>query len=1347
MPDTERHAMNKPKKRSSTARLGIRMAGIGLALGIGFLGAGDRGSAQTSTLFGIDPFEVLNLRIKNNVLFVLDTSGSMSWVLEGGGPFNGSLLGEARPSSDDPSARLYQAKRAIESVIQQNLGTVSMGFATFNILKSQSELDDDNEEMLVYVSQDAAASNFANFFDDLWNGGTTFSTVSGADSQDTFRSFGNDRFGYIFGYPAGCTPGVDCRYWLESALFRDGRRYTWDRAAGQTTTLLATNTITCPLPPADLTGINPDNDGDGFADLPRPCVPFQDGVGGPIATYYMTGGHFERTGGSSCGGAAVLQSVADCATDNSAAILAELQPEILIPPTWVSGNAITGLGSPNSVTNLQGRQPVGGVRATQSTPLGRSIDAIRTANPAAFPPEPAAVAGLQKNFVILLTDGDDTCGSCGGSSACFRPNAIEAAQKAKQLFDNTGDSTHWAETLVVAFTAGVNPVNANFIAQGGSGAIVDNAGNITGPAGNPCRDAFLAGNQDELVAVLNNALTLAASTGTFSASPSILSTVYELSVPPADPLDPSTRYDQRVNVLFAPKFDIPTFEGELSAFENSGTFPRVSVSENSTGDWEAGQTLFDNVSDPMATTRTGSRGTVNEFLFSELHAGQTVDTIGVSAVPIIKRRILTSSDNGRFVRTTDAEFDSAAAAGRNVVALWPPSQFGLNSGVAFPAGGIDPDDPAVAGLLDDVLGIGAASSPVLTFAELRDTLGACAVSTDDDPLTAAPVLAPALCLANDIDTARKEARQIILAWIAGAELRRSEAPDFPTGDGLPMRNGLAGLTQGELIYKDRGWLMSESTLGTPAIMTPPLRSTPNNHVREWILFRDGRRDSNREGIDELDLGFGLRNPDFDDSNPQTKLSLKPRKTIIFFPTNLYMHALSAETSEELWAYIAHDQLDKIVAMMTGTPARDPHIYTHAASVRLVDIFVPEPFTLGGEAFDGRWRTVIYFGRGPGGKHITALDVTAPGPFTRSALETNPPYVMWNRGNPDEDQAGVPIRAADTIPYSFMGETWSTPAVGNVNTAVAGFPEWRIWMGSGYSEDPDEGTVYYDLDALTGDVMASFDVGDGTPTHFPDNAMPASAAAWNEFQLDPPNIVQRSTADYVTRVFIPDVHGRVWKFSTVSTSGMFRDEGPDHPFGDGVALMKLAAGDFVFGNSGNDLRVAPPPAATPPFSIFGWQDIDGDACCPTPSGSTPVAFSGNTDPIFFYPDIFRAATSPLTVFTSDGLGRVFFVGVRYNAPDITCISSFDAILFALGAETGASIYDFDGDNVADPSTIITGKKPGNLEVKGGRIVIGDQGAVGAAPVPPPPDAVPTPAPPAPPYVNTEAMSASSPICRQ
>ena len=148
------------------------------------------------------------------------------------------------------------------------------------------------------------------------------------------------------------------------------------------------------------------------------------------------------------------------------------------------------------------------------------------------------------------------------------------------------------------------------------------------------------------------------------------------------------------------------------------------------------------------------------------------------------------------------------------------------------------------------------------------------------------------------------------------------------------------------------------------------------------MLRDGRRNSNREGIDEIDLGFGLRNPDFDDSNPETKLNLKPRKTIIFFPTNLYLHALSAETSEELWAYIAHDQLDKIVAMMTGTPTRDPHIYTHAASVRLVDVFVPG--TTG--CLECAWSSATY----------DSLEISQPCEDDAGAAPTNAPTARPRR---------------------------------------------------------------------------------------------------------------------------------------------------------------------------------------------------------------------------------------------------------------------------------------------------------------------------------------------------------------
>ena len=57
----------------------------------------------------------------------------------------------------------------------------------------------------------------------------------------------------------------------------------------------------------------------------------------------------------------------------------------------------------------------------------------------------------------------------------------------------------------------------------------------------------------------------------------------------------------------------------------------------------------------------------------------------------------------------------------------------------------------------------------------------------------------------------------------------------------------------------------------------------------------------------------------------------------------------------------------------------------ARGIRFADVFVPGAMTnvgIGGvtvPSMQGVWRRVIYFGRGIGGKYVTALDVTAPGP--------------------------------------------------------------------------------------------------------------------------------------------------------------------------------------------------------------------------------------------------------------------------------------------------------------------------------------------------------------------------------
>ena len=361
--------------------------------------------------------------------------------------------------------------------------------------------------------------------------------------------------------------------------------------------------------------------------------------------------------------------------------------------------------------------------------------------------------------------------------------------------------------------------------------------------------------------------------------------------------------------------------------------------------------------------------------------------------------------------------------------------------------------------------------------------------------------------------------------------------------------------------------MPDTTNSTPAVVTPPLRATPNTHVSEFVLFRDGRRDENRQGINEIDLGFGLRNPDFDDAFPAGKITLKPVMTTIYIGAQDMLHAFRAGSNcgagdptqcaeqggEELWGFapfdLLHKQKDMILRYDFADPTsrgyvirgpqfpvvdpdpvnppndRDHHTYGVASSIRVADIFVPGSFTptpppgLTPITFSGRWRTVLFFGRGVGGKFYTGLDVTAPGPFTRTALKTNPPWVMWNQGNVDD--------VVDD--YDQMGQTWSVPAVGNLAlsaSAPPGTPEWVAWMGSGYGTGVNaatEGSAFYMLDAATGKLISRVvsgltsiptedgqswpevtDIGDGTPTYIANNALVASPAGFNKFQLDDPS---------------------------------------------------------------------------------------------------------------------------------------------------------------------------------------------------------------------------------------------------
>jgi hypothetical protein len=1369
-----------------------------LAASLMFVLKGDRARALTADP-GIDPLQILDLQVKPNVLFIIDTSGSMKWPVDA----DNFSLGD-----DDPMSRAYQAKQAVNAVVQANATKMNFGLATYNILDSNKTLNrnqnfddtfDGTEDLdgpLVYVSKDANAADWLNYFNDIRD---PFLNYDNATSANVYRSFstkdtdgaqGNTTggFGYDKPYPPGCTAGTTCRYYVQSRVYRTGVKYTWDRAIGGSLSLIGIPAaITCPLPPAGLTGFNPDANSDGLADNPRTCFQFQDLASGRTATYFYSSPIFQMPpGGSFCGGAAVLNTVALCSADNSGAIAAKMGAAAPVDGTGhVTGfPAATTIGDATVDLTSNYNIPVAGLRFDQSTPLAAALDAIRTAGTPAFP---AIQATGQKNFVILLSDGDDTC--AGGS---LDQNAVTAAKAAQDLYDTfyglngkTQDFQHGAETMFVAFASAINIGRSNVIGQGGSGATINTANPPATAATCPtgvtpaptCRNAFSAANLQQLIDALNQALNQVSSTGTFSDQQSITESIYENVnlVPrpspspspspapsPFDSLDPDLRYATSVPILLQSIFEMPGYNGHLRAFRN--------VSNTSVLQWDAGDKLCERVTGykaqrdaanlPIAPCDVGNAAALvdanamgagsSTFVQLTGPAGTTPNNIAASTARI-KRRILTTTKNGVNPTYTpqnlvDATSSTNPATWNAQVAVWPPDTC---------SNCVDPDKQGSsypAGSLDVPLGIAS-----LTFAQLQTSFGACLNSTTGGGSLPSDCGVTTGSPPRQLELARKEAREIILAFTAGARV-------FLGGDGRPQRDG-----SGNILYRARTWIMAESTLAAPGVVTPPLETNVSVHLTpEYTLFRDGPRNASNQSVNLINSGFGMRNPD-DDTTATSKadLTLKPSMSVVVHGTNHMLHAFRAGPQsfagdppvctpsfgatpnecggEELWAFVPYDQLAKLVTRMQPQ-SRTNHTYVMAAPVRFSDVFVTgsfsKSFSGGSASGSGVWRTILLVGRGAGGKSVLGLDVTVPGPFTTQSNKTRLPLVVWNRGNPDTSDGLVKSGANsynnnsnDYNAYRKMGETWSVPAIGfvtaanNVTARKPGGVEFVGWMGSGYSDVSTEGTTFFALDVLTGDVIgstsqAAHTLAAGTSAATIPNSLVANISAFAAKPLsfnDPasPNVSNPHT-EKVTGVYFPDLHSRIWRFnpdSPATAPVLFKDVSTDgdQPVANGVALINMNsdssfAKPHVFFEAGNDRRV-PLPTSTPFFRMYAYRD----------AGTAAEVFA----PIDF-PLNYRGTVQPATAFNANGFGRVFYAGTKFNPAGASCASSFDSVIFALQAADGGAAYDLNASG-DDRSLVLTGQRVNAIQVVGGKLVV-DMGL--GAQNPPPPPAPPVTTPPAP-----------------
>jgi hypothetical protein len=327
----------------------------------------------------------------------------------------------------------------------------------------------------------------------------------------------------------------------------------------------------------------------------------------------------------------------------------------------------------------------------------------------------------------------------------------------------------------------------------------------------------------------------------------------------------------------------------------------------------------------------------------------------------------------------------------------------------------------------------------------------------------------------------------------------------------------------------------------------------------------------------------------------------------------------------------------------------------------------------------------------------------------------------------------------------LGETWSVPALAFVDsgsnpTARRGGTDFVLYTGSGYGA-AGQGTTFYTLDAITGDVVAAADVTaaaasagltrsaaqvtyvqpDGTSLVLPNtlvaNAVAFVPARFNPLQPPPP------AGAKATRAYIGDTHGHLWKFlsSNPGVAIAAADLGAKQPAGTAVGLLGLPPGETgavpqIYVSTGAELR------ADGPFAVFGFRDegTDTDTAtvgalpvpCPAANCSTTASSFAPVKPLFmreFDPgpvpasgvglpqSVFRGDVQPTTAYEctiASGVcgatvGRVFFGGARLNLPNTAfapptpmkfgtgtypCRSSFDSIVYALGAVSGLAAYD-------------------------------------------------------------------------
>jgi hypothetical protein len=429
---------------------------------------------------------------------------------------------------------------------------------------------------------------------------------------------------------------------------------------------------------------------------------------------------------------------------------------------------------------------------------------------------------------------------------------------------------------------------------------------------------------------------------------------------------------------------------------------------------------------------------------------------------------------------------------------------------------------------------------------------------------------------------------------------------------------------------------------------------------------------------------------------------KSRRTIVWVTANDGMlHAIDGRLGVEVWAYVPFNILPKLKTLADGQPV-GKFDYLMDGSPKVADVKV-----------GGSWKTYLIIGQGSAGTFYQAFDVTLPnmGSFaspTENSIASSLNYfsdisrvqLKWSFPRMSMFDYTISTTAAPygdiasgaTAVEKSVGQSWSDPAVGE---AVNASGKFMVIVGSGFLPYTQQqgsnrsnvvaGTTLYILDAETGLVVASKDVGSDGLSETVDSCATANNCQImkNALQADP---VATGPADsrYINRAYIGDLDGRVWRFN-IATDGVGtpyftadptmlynasltgghggpKKNGSTQPLFSSMASVTVGgAQQYIFFGTGSDLL--PSNGVSQAYQLIGFLDDGGLGVESFTYSLTAVNDS-------------TANEEKVTAFPAVAGDIVFFTTTTFK-PSTPCLLP-DANLYAL-TYIGGAAYDTTGDD--------------------------------------------------------------------